>query len=212
MKLIIGSKHLSSWSLRGWLACKQSGLPFDEVVVPLDTADWPARRLADDLAPSAGMVPVLWDGEVVVWDSLAILEYLGDKVGRDRFWPRAPDARGLARAMVAEMHSCVRRAAPAVPDEPAHRGRGRRKLDAAGAGRCAAGADAVGGGAGAVRVEGALICSAVFPPPTSPLRRWWRGFRSYEVAVPGFASGLHGRRCGNMTGCRPGPRRRRQRR
>lgn len=105
MKLILGSKHLSSWSLRGWLACKQSGLPFEEVMVTLDDADWPQRKLADDLAPSAGTVPVLWDGDVVVWDSLAIMEYLGDKVGRDRFWPRAQDARGLARALVAEMHS-----------------------------------------------------------------------------------------------------------
>jgi glutathione S-transferase len=105
MKLIIGSKHLSSWSLRGWLACKQSGLPFEELVIPLHDADWPRRRREDDLAPAAGMVPVLWDGDVVVWDSLAIMEYLGDKVGPDRFWPRALDARALARAMVAEMHS-----------------------------------------------------------------------------------------------------------
>ena len=104
MKLIIGSKHLSSWSLRGWLACKQSGLPFEEEVV-LFGPDWPQRRRADDLAPSRGMVPVLWDGATVIWDSLAILEYLGDKVGRDRFWPRADDARGLARSLVAEMHS-----------------------------------------------------------------------------------------------------------
>lgn len=108
MKLIIGSKHMSSWSLRGWLACKQSGLPFAELVIPLHDAAWPARRQEDDLAPSAGMVPVLWDGDVVVWDSLAIMEYLGDKVGADRFWPRAPDARALARAMVAEMHSAFR--------------------------------------------------------------------------------------------------------
>ena len=105
MKLIIGSKHLSSWSLRGWLACKQSGLPFEEEVIPLFAATWPQRRLADDLAPSAGMVPVLWDGETVIWDSLAILEYLGDKVGRDRFWPKPDAARGLARSMVYEMHS-----------------------------------------------------------------------------------------------------------
>ena len=48
---------------------------------------------------------MLWDGDVVVWDSLAILEYLADKVGRDRFWPKDDAARGMARAMVAEMHS-----------------------------------------------------------------------------------------------------------
>jgi glutathione S-transferase len=106
VKLIIGNKNYSSWSLRGWLAAKQSGLHFDELTVHIDGDDWQAARRQDgQFQPSAGKVPVLWDGEVVVWDSLAILEYLSDKVGRDRFWPKADDARGMARAMVAEMHS-----------------------------------------------------------------------------------------------------------
>jgi glutathione S-transferase len=106
MKLIIGNKNYSSWSLRGWLACKQSGLSFEELTVHIDGDDWQAmRREQDEFQPSAGKVPVLWDGETVVWDSLAILEYLADKVGRDRFWPKPDDARGMARAMVAEMHS-----------------------------------------------------------------------------------------------------------
>ncbi|MEY4721317.1 MAG: hypothetical protein RIQ46_1042 [Pseudomonadota bacterium] len=105
MKLIIGNKNYSSWSLRGWLACKQSGLHFDEITVPLFGEDWDEARKADDLAPSSGKVPVLWDGDAVVWDSLAIIEYLADKVGRDRFWPKADDARAMARSMVAEMHS-----------------------------------------------------------------------------------------------------------
>jgi len=110
MKLIIGNRNYSSWSLRAWLACRQSGLPFELEVVPLFGPEWAERRRAEDLAPAAGKVPVLWDGEAVVWDSLAILEYLGDKLrgekaGADRFWPRGDAARGLARAMVAEMHS-----------------------------------------------------------------------------------------------------------
>ncbi len=106
MKLIIGNKNYSSWSLRGWLACKQSGLAFEEITVPLFGEDWDARKKGDDdLAPSSGKVPVLWDGEAVVWDSLAIIEYLADKVGRDRFWPKQDDARAMARSMVAEMHS-----------------------------------------------------------------------------------------------------------
>jgi glutathione S-transferase len=106
MKLIIGNKNYSSWSLRGWLAVKQSGLAFEELTVHIDGDDWQAmKRTSDEFAPSAGKVPVLWDGEVVVWDSLAILEYLSDKVGRDRFWPKDDAARGMARAMVAEMHS-----------------------------------------------------------------------------------------------------------
>src|SRR6187399_976304 len=105
VKLIIGNKNYSSWSLRGWLAAKQSGIGFDELTVHIDGDDWQATRHEGEFQPSAGKVPVLWDGEVVVWDSLAILEYLADKVGRDRFWPKDDAARGMARAMVAEMHS-----------------------------------------------------------------------------------------------------------
>ena len=68
--------------------------------------DWEVEKHArDDIAPSSGKVPILWDGEAVVWDSLAIIEYLADKVGRDRFWPKADDARAMARSMVAETHS-----------------------------------------------------------------------------------------------------------
>ena len=106
MKLIIGNKNYSSWSLRGWLAAKQSGLMFEELTVHIDGDDWQATKREDgEFQPSAGKVPVLWDGDVVVWDSLAIMEYLADKVGRDRFWPKDDAARGMARAMVAEMHS-----------------------------------------------------------------------------------------------------------
>ncbi len=106
MKLIIGNKNYSSWSLRGWLAAKQSGLAFEEITIPLYGDDWEARKREDSgIQPSAGRVPVLWDGDVVVWDSLAILEFLADRVGRDRFWPKADDARATARSMVAEMHS-----------------------------------------------------------------------------------------------------------
>jgi len=116
MKLIIGNKNYSSWSLRGWLAAKQSGLSFEELTVHIDGDDWQAmKRENGDFQPSAGKVPVLWDGDVVVWDSLAIMEYLSDKVGRDRFWPKADEPRAMARAMVAEMHSSylpLRRACP----------------------------------------------------------------------------------------------------
>lgn len=106
MKLVIGNRCYSSWSLRGWLAARQSGLAFETQVIPLYGENWDAVKAAiPELAPSQGRVPVLWHGESVVWDSLAILEYLADKVGRDRYWPRPDDARALARAMVAEMHS-----------------------------------------------------------------------------------------------------------
>jgi glutathione S-transferase len=105
MKLIIGNKAYSSWSLRGWLAAKQAGLAFEEVVVPLYDAEWDRRRQGDEFAPSSGKVPILWDGEAVVWDSLAIIDYLADKVGRDRFWPAEDAPRAMARSMAAEMHS-----------------------------------------------------------------------------------------------------------
>ena len=105
MKLIIGNKAYSSWSLRGWLACKQSGLLFEEVVVPLYDDAWDQRRQGDEFAPSSGKVPILWDGDAVVWDSLAIVDYLADKVGRDRFWPEDEAARAMARSMAAEMHA-----------------------------------------------------------------------------------------------------------
>ncbi|OYY90115.1 MAG: glutathione S-transferase [Sphingomonas sp. 28-66-16] len=105
MKLIIGNKAYSSWSLRGWLACKQSGLPFEEVVVPLYDADWDKRREGDEFAPSSGKVPILWDGDIVVWDSMAIIAYLDEKTGGDKFWPTDVAARAMARSMAAEMHS-----------------------------------------------------------------------------------------------------------
>ncbi len=129
MKLIIGNKAYSSWSLRGWLACRQSGLLFEEVVVPLYDEEWDKRREGAEFAPSSGKVPILWDGDAVVWDSLAIVDYLADKVGRDVFWPADEAARAMARSMAAEMHSsfvALRRKhsmnirqvyAPVAPDE-----------------------------------------------------------------------------------------------
>ncbi len=105
LKLIIGNKAYSSWSLRGWLAAKQSGLGFEEITVPLFQEDWDERKREEDLAPSSGKVPILWDGDAVIWDSMAIVDYLADKVGRERFWPKDDAARGMARSMAAEMHS-----------------------------------------------------------------------------------------------------------
>jgi glutathione S-transferase len=104
MKIVIGNKRYSSWSLRGWLALKQSGLPFDEVVLPMDTAEWARAKTNPALLPS-GTVPVLWDGDTAVWESLAIIDWLADRVGASRYWPNDMAARALARSMAAEMHS-----------------------------------------------------------------------------------------------------------
>ncbi len=105
LKLIIGNKAYSSWSLRGWLAVKQSGLPFEEITVPMFDEEWDRRREGDEFAPSGGKVPILWDDQAVIWDSLAIVEWLADKTDRARYWPEDPEARGMAMSMAAEMHS-----------------------------------------------------------------------------------------------------------
>ncbi len=105
IKLIIGNRAYSSWSMRGWLAVRQSGLEFEELVVPVFDEAWEQLREGDEFAPSLGKVPILWDGDSVVWDSIAIVEFLADRVGRDKFWPAEDAARGMARSMAAEMHS-----------------------------------------------------------------------------------------------------------
>ena len=105
LKLIIGNRAYSSWSMRGWLAVKHSGEEFEELVVPVYDAEWDQRREGNEFAPSMGKVPIMWDGECVVWDSLAIIEFLADRVGRERYWPEDVAARGMARSMAAEMHS-----------------------------------------------------------------------------------------------------------
>jgi glutathione S-transferase len=105
MKLIIGNRAYSSWSMRGWLALKHAGLEFEELVVPLFDEAWEQRREGHEFAPSLGKVPILWDGDTVIWDSLAIIEHCAEMVGRDRFWPEDEAARGMARSMAAEMHS-----------------------------------------------------------------------------------------------------------
>ena len=117
MKIIVGNKAYSSWSLRGWLALKLSALPFEEEVVSLYDEAWPARRQQPDIAPSAGKVPILWDGDIAVWESLAIIDYLADKVGQNRFWPADGAARGFARSIATEMHggfADLRRECPTV--------------------------------------------------------------------------------------------------
>ncbi|MBW0144881.1 glutathione S-transferase family protein [Sphingomicrobium clamense] len=105
MKLVIGNRAYSSWSMRGWLALKASGQEFEELVVPLFDKDWDAKRKGNEFAAGGGKVPVLWDGDTVIWDSLAIIESCAEAHGRERYWPEDDAARGMARSMAAEMHS-----------------------------------------------------------------------------------------------------------
>ncbi len=102
MKLHIGNKSYSSWSLRPWLLLTHAGIPFEERVIPLDQSS----SAADIAAVSgAGRVPVLVDGSLTVWDSLAICEYLAERFPEKALWPRDAAARAVARAVSAEMHS-----------------------------------------------------------------------------------------------------------
>jgi glutathione S-transferase len=100
--LIIGSKNYSSWSLRPWLLLRQFGVEFNEVKLPLDTPEFYAR--IGDYSPT-GRVPVLHDGQLRVWDSLAIGEYANERFLDGRGWPADIAARAQARAISAEMHS-----------------------------------------------------------------------------------------------------------
>jgi glutathione S-transferase len=100
--LVIANKNYSSWSLRPWLAMRQAGIAFDEVLIPLDEPDTKARIL--DHSP-AGKVPILKDGAVTVWESLAILEYLAEAYPEARLWPEDRAASAHARAISAEMHA-----------------------------------------------------------------------------------------------------------
>lgn len=101
LTLVIGNKNLSSWSLRPWLVLKHLGLAFEEVKFMLDT---PAFRPAALRYSPTGRVPTLVDGDLTVWDSLAIVEYLHEK-SAGRGWPADGKARAQARAISAEMHS-----------------------------------------------------------------------------------------------------------
>jgi glutathione S-transferase len=102
MKLIVGNKNYSSWSLRAWLALSMTGAAFEEELLPLDTPEFYER--IKEVSP-AGRVPVLIDGDLAVWDTLAIIEYLAERFPDAGLWPADPHARAHARSICAEFHS-----------------------------------------------------------------------------------------------------------
>lgn len=102
LMLVIGSPHLSTWSLRAWLLMRHFGLEFPETTIELDRPDTRARILEHS---PAGRVPVLKWGADVVWESLAIIEYLAERYPALGIWPADPGARALARSLAAEMHA-----------------------------------------------------------------------------------------------------------
>lgn len=102
LKLTLGNKNYSSWSFRPWIALKVAGIPFEEEVISLNAEDFKARvgRIS-----GTGKVPALADGDVHVWESLAILEYVAEKFPQAGLWPADPAARALARSVASEMHA-----------------------------------------------------------------------------------------------------------
>ena len=99
LTLIIGNKNYSSWSMRPWLVLRQADIPFEEVRIPL----YATATLAQ-WSPS-GLVPALHDGDIKVWDSLAIGEYLNERFPDKQLWPADAAARAVARSISAEMHA-----------------------------------------------------------------------------------------------------------
>ena len=104
LKLVIGNKNYSSWSMRPWLALRANSIAFAEIFIPLYTNVQADKEKILSFSHS-GKVPALIDGDVTVWDSLAIIEYLAEKFPETRLWPDDRAARAHARSISAEMHS-----------------------------------------------------------------------------------------------------------
>jgi glutathione S-transferase len=103
LKLVIGNKNYSSWSMRPWLALRATGIAFEEVLIPLYTGAADKQRILN--FSHSGKVPVLIDGDVTIWDSLAIIEYLAERFAESKLWPEDRASRAHARSISAEMHS-----------------------------------------------------------------------------------------------------------
>ena len=102
LTLAIANKNYSSWSLRAWIAMREFDIPFEDKVIPLDLPDT-RKNIARH--SGAGRLPVLHHGEVTVWESLAILEYLAEIYPAKAMWPKSRPARAMARAVANEMHA-----------------------------------------------------------------------------------------------------------
>ena len=103
LTLVIGNKNYSSWSMRPWVALKACNIAFDEVSIPLYTGDADKQRILK--FSRSGKVPVLVDGDVTIWDSLAIIEYAAERFPEAKLWPQDAAMRAHARSVSAEMHS-----------------------------------------------------------------------------------------------------------
>ena len=103
LKLVIGNKNYSSWSMRPWLAMRANDIAFEEILIPLYTGAVDKQRILD--VTRSGKVPALIDGDVTIWDSLSIIEYVAERFPASRLWPEDRAGRAHARSISAEMHS-----------------------------------------------------------------------------------------------------------
>ena len=106
LQLFIGNKNYSSWSMRPWVLLKQAGIPFEEVMVRFDSFDTDSqfKKTLQGLTPT-GKVPLLMNGDLAVWDTLAIAEYVAEQFSEKHLWPADRAARARARSICAEMHT-----------------------------------------------------------------------------------------------------------
>ena len=172
MQLIIGNKNYSSWSFRPWIAMKVLGISFEEILIPfgspLGNPEFRERLAA--YTPT-GLVPVLVDGDVRVWETLAIMEYLAESFPDKELWPADKKARAHARAISSEMHagfSALRGECPMNLRRPIRErvlSEARARMSRA-SNKC---------GATAARVMADRFSSARSAPPTRCMPRWWRG-------------------------------------
>lgn len=186
LTLVIGNKNYSSWSLRPWLLLKHFGVEFDEVKLLLDT---PAFHEQIARWSPSGRVPVLVDGDLAVWDSLAIAEYVNEIHLRGNGWPAHPALRAIARSAVAEMHAGYAALRAELPMN-VRRQPGPVALSVAAERDIAritqVWADALARGPGPFLFGDFSIADAFFAPVV--LR-----FRAYDVALTGLPSGYQAR-------------------
>jgi len=182
LKIVVGNKNYSSWSLRAWLLVKKLREPFEEVVIGLDRPD-----TADNIrkySPS-GRVPVLVSGNLTVWDSLAIGEYLAEAYPACNLWPKDAAARALARSISAEMHSgfqALRTHCPMMMKERIQQDTPREALDDAARVRAIWTSTRERFGSGGPFLFGAFtVADAMYAPVVSR-------FRTYGLPLAGAAA------------------------
>lgn len=203
LKLIVANKAYSSWSLRPWLLLAANHIPFEEVVIPLYRED--SLRKIRRYSPT-GLLPVLVDDDIVVWDSLAIVEHIAEKFPKKAIWPADKAARARARALSAEMHSgfsalrehctCNFRRAPKrleLPDGAA----GRVAADVARIEKAWAGARADFGAGGPFLFGEFSAADAMFAPVVSrfhvydlPVGRATKAYMKTMLSMPAYRAWL----------------------